>query len=58
MEAVFKQTATDKATRYQSFLTPFKLLIADEKEEVGVLANAAAALREAFDFFWVGFYLV
>ncbi len=58
MEADFKQTATDKATRYRSFLAPFKQLIADEKEEVSVLANATAALREAFDFFWVGFYLV
>ena len=29
-----------------------------EKEEISVLANTAAALREAFGFFWVGFYLV
>lgn len=58
MEASFKQTTTDKAERYRLFLPPFELLISDEKEEVSVLANAAAALREAFDFFWVGFYLV
>ena len=25
---------------------------------VANLANVAAALKEAFDFFWVGFYLV
>lgn len=58
MEASFKQTTTDKAERYQLFFSQFELLISNEKNEVSVLANAAAALREAFDFFWVGFYLV
>lgn len=58
MEASFKPTATDKAERYRLFLPQLELLISDEKEEVSVLANTVAALREAFDFFWVGFYLV
>lgn len=58
MEASFKQTTTDKAERYRLFLPQFELLISDEKEEVSVLANACAALHEAFGFFWVGFYLV
>lgn len=58
MEASFKQTTNNKTERYRLFLPQFKLLISDEKEEVSVLANAAAALREAFGFFWVGFYLV
>lgn len=58
METSFKQTTTDKAERYRLFLPQFELLISDEKEEVSVLANASAALHEAFGFFWVGFYLV
>ena len=58
MGASFKQTTTDKAERYRLFLPQFELLISDEKEEVSVLANASAALHEAFGFFWVGFYLV
>ncbi len=58
METSFKQTTNNKAERYRLFLPQFELLISDEKEEVSVLANTAAALREAFDFFWVGFYLV
>lgn len=58
MEHSFKQTATDKAERYRLFLPQFELLISGEKEEVSVLANASAALHEAFGFFWVGFYLV
>lgn len=51
MEASFKQTTTDKAERYRLFLPQFELLISDEKEEVSVLANASAALHEAFGFF-------
>ena len=58
MEASFKQTTTGKAERYRLFLPQFQLLISDEKEEISVLANSAAALHEAFSFFWTGFYLV
>lgn len=58
MEASFKQTTSDKAERYRLFLPQFELLISNEKEEMSVLANSAAALREAFGFFWAGFYLV
>ncbi len=58
MEASFKQTTTDKAERYRLFLPQYELLISDEHDEVSVLANTAAALHEAFGFFWVGFYLV
>lgn len=54
----FKPTETDKVARYRSFLAAWELFISDEKEEVSVLANTAAALHEAFQFFWVGFYLV
>ncbi|MGL5979989.1 MAG: GAF domain-containing protein [Phocaeicola sp.] len=58
MEATFKLTATNKEEQYNEFLPQLAALIEDEKEEVSVLANVAAALREAFGFFWVGFYLV
>ncbi|MDE5678368.1 GAF domain-containing protein [Phocaeicola sp.] len=58
MEASFKQTTNNKAERYRLFLPQFENLISGEKEEISVLANTASALREAFGFFWVGFYLV
>ena len=59
MEASFKQdNKLNKAERYQTFLTQFTPLIEGEKNEISVLANTCAALKEAFDFFWVGFYLV
>jgi len=47
-----------KAQRYDQFLADYRLLIQGETEVVSTLANTAAALREAFGFFWVGFYLV
>ena len=58
METSFKQTTSNKVERYRLFLPQFELLISDEKEEISVLANTDHALREAFGFFWVGFYLV
>lgn len=58
MEPVFTNTATDKATRYEQFISDYLPYIAEEHEEVSVLANTAAALRQAFGWFWVGFYLV
>lgn len=59
MEASFKQeNITDKAEKYKQFLSQYSLLIEGEKDESGVLANTSAALKEAFGFFWVGFYMV
>jgi len=47
-----------KERRYASFLSDVALLIQDEHDEISVLANVAAAIKETFGFFWVGFYLV
>ena len=48
----------NKKELYSSFLSDTALLIQDEHDEISVLANVAAALKETFGFFWVGFYLV
>lgn len=58
MEPIFAYTTHDKTARYEQFMRDFLPYIADEHEEVSVLANTAAALRQAFGWFWVGFYLV
>jgi GAF domain-containing protein len=47
-----------KAERYASLLPQIKALIEGESNLVANLANIAAALHEAFGFWWVGFYLV
>ena len=47
-----------KEAQYLSLLPQVRSLIEGEVDLVANLANVAAALKEAFDFFWVGFYLV
>ena len=43
---------------YTSLVPQIKALIHDETDRVANLANVSAALKEAFGFLWVGFYLV
>ena len=47
-----------KEQQYQSLIPQIKGLLAGEDNVVANMANIAAALKEQFDFFWVGFYLV
>ena len=47
-----------KAEKYEALLPQIKALIAGEDDLIANLANVTAALKSAFDFFWVGFYLV
>ena len=58
MEPTFTYPTLDKAARYEQFIRDFLPYITDEHEVVSVLANTAAALRQAFGWFWIGFYLV
>ena len=47
-----------KEEKYKALLPQLEALLHGETDEVANLANAAAALWEAFRFFWVGSYLV
>ena len=47
-----------KAEIYQSLLPQINALIDGEPDLVANLANIAAALKEQFNWLWVGFYLV
>ncbi len=47
-----------KEEQYLSLIPQIKGLLSGEPDLVANLANIAAALKEQFDFFWVGFYLV
>lgn len=49
---------TTKAERYAELLPQLKALVSYERNAVANMANIASALRMAFGFFWVGFYLV
>jgi L-methionine (R)-S-oxide reductase len=47
----------DRKTIYEEIAPQIEALLAGETDVTANLANAAAALKEAFGFFWVGFYL-
>lgn len=47
-----------KEDRYKELLPKVKALMEKEQDPVANMANMAAVLKEAFDFLWVGFYLV
>ena len=48
----------DKETRYREIFPQLKALIEVETDMTANLANVCAALKEAFGWWWVGFYLV
>jgi L-methionine (R)-S-oxide reductase len=50
------QTA-NRAEIYDSIIPQIKALVEDELDLIANLANISAVLKEAFGFFWVGFYL-
>ena len=59
MEASFVLNGIqNKKERYEAFLKQYACLIKGETNETSILANTCAALKEAFGFFWVGFYMV
>ena len=47
-----------KEEQYQNLLPQIAGLLQGENNQIANLANIAAALKEQFSFFWVGFYLV
>lgn len=47
-----------KSDKYEQLIPLIHSLVAGEKDRVANLANVAAALKQGFNFFWVGFYLV
>jgi L-methionine (R)-S-oxide reductase len=57
-EELIMPESADRATLYAALLPQISALIEEESDLVANLSNVAAALKEAFGFFWVGFYLV
>lgn len=48
----------DKESQYLSLIPQIAALLSGEDDQIANLANVAAALKEQFGWFWVGFYLV
>jgi len=47
-----------KEEKYLSLLPQVRALVEGEPDQIANMANICAALKSAFDFFWVGFYLI
>lgn len=56
-ESLYIPEKATKAEKYEAVLPQIEALISGEPDLYANLANISAALKEAFDFFWVGFYL-
>ena len=48
----------NKAEQYQSLIPQLQAIVADENDVIANLANICAALKQQFNWFWIGFYLV
>lgn len=57
-ESIVYSKSEDRKTIYGELVPQIEALISSESDPVANLANVAAVLKEAFGFFWVGFYLV
>ncbi len=51
-------TAKDKAGVYAQILPQIEAIVSAETDTVANMANVSAVLKEAFGFWWVGFYIV
>lgn len=47
-----------KEEQYHSLLPQISALLEGEHDQIANMANVCAALKEQFNFFWVGFYMV
>ncbi|MDJ1504738.1 GAF domain-containing protein [Xanthocytophaga agilis] len=56
-ETLVIPTTTDRKEIYDTLIPQIASLIDGETDLIANLANIAGALKQAFDFFWVGFYL-
>jgi GAF domain-containing protein len=57
-ENLYIPAEASKSEKYEAILPQIEALISGEPDLYANLANISSALKEAFGFFWVGFYLV
>ena len=56
-ESLILPKTADRATLYAAVVPQIAALVAHETDLTANLANIAAALRETFGWFWIGFYI-
>jgi len=57
-EQLFIAKNLTKEEQYQALLPQLQSLVEGETDDIANMANIAAALKEVFSFWWVGFYIV
>lgn len=57
-ENLIVDKSLSKKERYQTAVAQIRALVSGESNITANHANISAALKQSFDFFWVGFYLV
>ena len=57
-ESITINENSTKEEKYAELFPQLKELVAGETDKIANMANIAAALKEVFNFWWVGFYLV
>jgi len=58
MHTIHIPSTATKEERYKALLPLIKALLDHEHDIIANMANVAAALKEVFNFWWVGFYKV
>ncbi|WP_294078873.1 GAF domain-containing protein [Proteiniphilum sp. UBA5384] len=57
-EDLYLPYGASKEETYQALLPRLQVLTAGEPDLIANMANISSALKEAFEFFWIGFYRV
>ena len=58
MQELQLKANSNKEENYKNLLPQIEALVLSEKDLIANLANISAALKSAFNWWWVGFYLV
>lgn len=56
-ETISLPVTTNRGVTYEILVPQIAALVEGETDLIANLANIVAALRQGFDFFWIGFYL-
>ncbi|MBP6619993.1 MAG: GAF domain-containing protein [Leadbetterella sp.] len=56
-ENLYIPETTERAEIYEVVIPQIEVLISSETDLIANLANISAALKQAFGFYWVGFYM-
>ncbi len=57
-EDIFFEADLSKEEKYKRVVKQIAALVEDEHDLIANLANISAVLKQAFNFFWIGFYRV